>query len=146
MASQASSCVVLCRLEGSLRLHAVRWWLRSGLKTSIGWCLGGRAGICAPKCLGIWRYCMAEARTLASVGLTPANGFSGQTASGSAGVAGVAGSTLEHTAPRRDIWFVYIDKARRNLTAPSPFGADGEGEGRGMQLAGEATNLRRTAP
>jgi hypothetical protein len=49
------------------------------------------AGICTPKHLGIWALPCARTRTLASVGLTPANGFSGQTASGFAGVAGVGG-------------------------------------------------------
>lgn len=80
-----------------------------------------------------------RARTLASVGLTPANGFSGQTASG---CAGVAGSTLEHH--RRETLVCLHRQARR--TSPPPLPSDGEG---GMQLAGEATNLaglRRSIP
>lgn len=56
-----------------------------------------------------------RARTLASVGLTPANGFSGQTASGFAGVAGVAGSTLEHQ--RRETLVCLHRQARRTSHA-----------------------------
>lgn len=58
-----------------------------------------------------------RARILASVDLTPANGFSGPTASGCAGVAGVAGSTLETPAPR-DIG-LFTSTGPSNLTAPS---------------------------
>lgn len=58
-----------------------------------------------------------RARTLASVDLTPANGFSGPTASGCAGVAGVAGSTLA-TPPPRDIG-LFTSTGPSNLTALS---------------------------
>lgn len=79
-----------------------------------------------------------RARTLASVDLTPANGFSGPTASG---CAGVAGSTLETPAPS-DIG-LFTSTGPSNLTALSARacpGADGEG---GMQLAGAAILLSR---
>lgn len=80
----------------------------------------------------------ARARTLASVCLTPANGFPGQTASGSAGVAGVAGPTLEDHKPREG--GLFTSTGPTNLTALLRARPGAEGEG-GMQLAAEASRL-----